>query len=254
MIIFAAWPTASVFKSNNNVARWQNAGYKVAVATDLPRTAIKAIDASVPPLIIKKYEGYYRCMNALTKALVMTYRADIVVCAGDGIHPPAYKAHDLAAAFAAKFNNGFGVMQPVQGSWHSERMQAGTQPWSQHRMHQTRPTHERCESPWLGRTFIMEANSGMGPYCEKYDQYFGDHELHDVAREMGCLWKQPNLCQPNQHWSKTGGPDIADYQVKNFERSYEKDWATYRARRDSQFPAAVVADMGLGANIGRIIT
>lgn len=254
MIVFVAWPTANVFKSNMNAALWKAAGYKVAVATDLPHTALKGIDASVPPLMTRRYEGYYKCMNAMTRMLVETFRADIVICAGDGIHPStAARGHEIATFFAARFKNGFGVMQPVADNWVPGRAQSGSRPWASHRMHQTKPSDQRCESPWLGRTFIMEHNSGMGPYCDKYDQYFGDHELHDVASEMQVLWKQPNLAQESKHWSRDGGPDIADYQFKNFERSYEKDLATYRARKASNFPAAVVADMGLGVNDKRII-
>lgn len=244
-----------MFRSNNNAAKWRAAGYQVAVVTDLPQTSCRGFDAHKMFFMHQKYDGYYRVMNNMVKALVQERSADIVICAGDGIEPPAGKrGHDLAALFATKFNNGFGVMQPCADAWHAERMQAGTQKWAQHRMHQTRPGNERCESPWLGRKFITEANSGMGPYCTKYDQYFGDHELFDVAQEMGCLWRNNSLVQISNHWAKAGGPDAADYQIKNFEKSYEKDWATYRARKQAQFPAAVVADMGLGANAGRIIT
>jgi hypothetical protein len=238
VIVFVAWPTANVFRSNQNAARWKAAGYKVAVATDLPKVSLRGIDASVPPLLVNKWEGYYRCMNAMAQMLVGTFRADVVVCAGDGIAPDVrFKGHDLASAFAVKFSNGFGVMQPVGDRWEvTSRVVSGTQGAAANRMHATRPSDRRCESPWLGRTFITEANGGAGPFNPEYDQYFGDHELFDTAETAGRLWLNPNIAQPSQHWAR-GDRDPAPYQLKNFERAYEKDWAKYAARRGQGFPA-----------------
>lgn len=237
MIVFVAWPTCNLFRSNQNYQRWRDLGYKVAVATDLPKEQCGNVAASVPPLLIDRYEGYYRCMNFMAKSLVRMYKADVVIAAGDGIHPhPGVRGHDIAFAFKNKFSNGYGIMQPCGDRWRpSDETSAGTQAWAKHRMHATRPSDQRCESPWIGRTLIMEAE-GDGPWSPKYDQYFGDHELHDVARNAGALWMNPAVAQYSESWA-SGRKPISNYQVKNFERCYEKDWGTYRARRAAGFPA-----------------
>src|SRR3990167_9996919 len=128
MIVFAAWPTCNLFRSNQNYRRWHDLGYKVAVATDLPKDAIGNVAASVPPLVIGRYEGYYRAMNALAKGLVRMYKADVVICAGDGIHPhPGVRGHDIAFAFKNKFPNGYGIMQPCADKWAPSAAGGGSQ-------------------------------------------------------------------------------------------------------------------------------
>lgn len=253
MIVFVAWPTANVFRSNINAERWHAAGYRVSVASDLPETALRGVKSDIPILRIRKYEGYFKCMNAMTQMLVNDYSADIVVCAGDGIEPhPGIRGHEIATIFAAKFKTGMGVMQPIGDDWAPGRMQRGTQSWAEHRMHKTRPASERCESPWLGRRFITDFDP-YGPFCPEYDQYFGDHELHDRAQAAGLLWKQPNLHQVSNHWSREGGPDIGQHQIKNFERAYEKDYATYRARSSKSFPQWEPPKTAAQPERGRII-
>lgn len=249
MIIFVAWPTTNVFRSNQNCRRWREAGYKVAVATDLPETVIKGIDASVPPMVSKtRYKSYYAAMNSLCHGLVQRYKADVVIAAGDGIHPhPGIRGHDLAFAFKQKFPEGVGVMQPCAGAWAPNTTASGSQDWAKHTMHATRRTDQRCESPWIGRKLI-EMTEGAGPWNPQYDQYFGDHELYDVMQRAECLWMNPQIHQNSEHWA-AGQVPIRDYQIKNYERSYEKDWALYRARRYKDFPPINVPETTPGGLI-----
>lgn len=237
MIVFVAWPTSNVYRSNQTAKAWKAAGYKVAIATDLPTHALKSVEASVPPLLIKRYEGYWKAMNALCHGLVRMFKADIVVCASDGIHPhQGIHGHALGQVFAAKFPNGYGVMQPVGDRWEAtQTASGGTQAWAQHRMHGTRPSDMRLESPWLGRKIIEDVGD-EGPFCPDYDQYFADHEMHDLALRRGVLFKNPMLAQYSEHWA-AGRKPISGYQVKCFERSYEKDLALFKAREYSNFPA-----------------
>lgn len=239
MILFVAWPTANVPRSNKAARRWMEAGYKVAVATDLPRHAVRGIDASVPPLLIEKWEGYYNCMNFMARALCAQFRADIVVCAGDGIAPdPLRRGHDMAITFAAKFPSGFGAMQPVKGMWKPSASGGRAQPGmsdARRWLHATPATNQRCESPWLGRRFILEARQ-EGPYSGKYGQYFGDVELFRAAQRLGALWLRDDVEQPSQHWAQAGGPEQAPYQAANYDRHYEKDYAMFRAREHAGFP------------------
>lgn len=235
MIVFVAWPTCNVYRSNQNAERWHAAGYKVAVASDLEPNTARSIKASVPVLHINRYEGYWKAMNALCHGLVQQFKADVVVCASDGIHPhKGIRGHDLASIFAAKFSNGYGVMQPVGDTWSPTETASGTQAWAQHRMHATRPSNQRCESPWIGRKLIEDIGED-GPFCPDYDQYFADHELHDIAQKRGVLFKTPMVAQYSEHWA-AGRKPISGYQVKCFERSYEKDLAKFKARQFKEFP------------------
>jgi hypothetical protein len=236
VIVFVAWPTCNVYRSNQTAKAWKAAGYKVAVATDLPSHAIKNLDASVIPMLIQRYEGYWKAMNALCHGLVRNFKADIVICASDGIHPhQGIHGHALGQIFAAKFPNGYGVMQPVGDRWEpSVTATGGQQAWSQNRMHGTRPSDMRCESPWLGRKLIEEVGE-YGPFCAEYDQYFADHELHDVAQRRGVLFKNPMLAQYSEHWA-AGRRPVSNYQLKAFERSYEKDLSKFKARQYQDFP------------------
>lgn len=238
MIIYVAWPTCNLARSNKTAAVWLSMGYKVAIATEAPAEEVCTAVASVPPLRIKAYEGYYPAMNALALPLVQHFRADIVIAGGDGILPfTLMRANDVGQVFAKKFPNSFGVMQPTAGSrWKPTGSGQGTQAWAQHRMHATPFNDERCESPWLGREFIRGVNGANGPYCGGYRQYFGDVELHDVAAMMGCLWRCPSVHQPSEHWAREHGPEMLPYQRHNFERDYEKDYALFRVRKSKRYP------------------
>lgn len=248
MIIYVAWPVARVKKSNETFEAWKARGFKVAVVTDIfapGDRGIAGLKCDVPPLLMDQYDGYFRSMATLSHGLCKEYRADIVVFAGEGIYPdPSRSAHEVATTFAAKFPNGFGVMQPVGGIWKPSISGPEAQPGmggGKRKMYVTPPSHMRCESPWMGRWFILNSYDGKGPYFGDYNQYFGDVELHDVAARMGVLWKREDLIQPREHWSRPGGPPMQQWQSNAFDRWYEKDWAMYRSRRQKGFPTSGAA-------------
>lgn len=242
MLIFVAWPTANVALSNECAKVWMGAGYKVAVATDLPRTAIRGIKASVPPLMIKEWKGYYGAVNALAFELVKDFRADVVIAGSDMILPCTdLRPAALGTAFAQRFpNEGMGVMLPVADSWVPEQSggMAHKGMGYARKMHATPISRDRCEGAWLGRRFIRESLAWGGPFHEGYTQYFGDCELHDVAEKMGLLFKLETVRQQRIHWSRSGGPPIRDYQAKAFDACYEKDYALWRARRYRGYPGS----------------
>lgn len=224
MIVYVAWPTNNIARSNATARAWLSLGYRIAVATELkvPDHEVLANELCH----IKTYEGYYRTMNFLCQSLVRDMKADIVICAGDGIYPaPGRPCWGLAATVAAKYPNGFGVMQPVGFQWQPNRGPG------QYNFHDVPTTHLRCESPWICRNFILEAYGGQGPYHQKYRQYFGDVELYDIASRMGVLWRRDDVAQKSVHWSQADGPDGTESQKNNYTWHFENDWGTYRARR-----------------------
>ena len=218
MIIFVAWPTNNIARSNETAKAWAGLRYQVAVATELP----------IPPKDIcahrvfnfTKYDGYYRSMNTVCQWLVREMKADIVVCAGDGIMPDTrYPAWGLGGMFVQKFPNGLGIMQAIGHRWQADRGPG------QYNFHDWPSTERRCESPWIGREFILRAYGGRGPYSDAYAQYYGDAELHDVAQKMGVLWRNENVAQRSIHWSQVGGPEGTEAQHQNYVKHYENDCA-----------------------------
>ena len=246
MISYVAWPTNNIARSNATAKAWLTLGYRVAVATELkvPQHEIVANEVCY----IGKYEGYYRAMNFLCQSLVRDLKADVVICAGDGIYPASNRpCWALGATVAAKFPNGFGVMQPVGLNWQPDRGPG------QYNFHDTPPSTRRCESPWICRNFILEAYGGKGPYEQKYRQYFGDSELFDVASRMGVLWRREDLVQKSIHWSQRGSPEGTESQKNNYTWHYENDWGHYRARRFGGYRGHERAQSRIIVPSGRIV-
>lgn len=241
MLIIVTWPTANVPVSNETAAVWQSMGYKVAVVADLPKDAMRGVKADLKWPMLGTYQGYFRTMNELCKGLVKLYRADIVIAGSDMLLPVRdVRAAGLGAIFAEWFpSQGFGVMHPCADPWQPGTGGGYSQEMGyERRMHATPLSIERCEGAWLGRRFILEANGATGPFHGGYDHYFGDVELHDVAHRLGVLRSVPQVRQERIHWSRPGHPAIRDYQGKVFDRSYEKDFALWRARKAKEYPGS----------------
>lgn len=255
MRCFVCWPTVSITRSNDTAREWARMGWQVAVAidADLPEWAVTPdkIVSHVPPLLVREWGGYYSAVSYMARALCLSHKADIVVAGADNIYPdPQAKAVVVGAAFATKFPNGFGVLQPIRDAYSVSRRGDSARDYMPGRsMHATPPTTERCESPVLGRAWILDMYQGKGPYSEKYRQYFGDVELHDVAQKMGVLWKNPQILHRRDHWARPGGGDMQPHQRANFDRWYEKDYAMYRARRHREFPESERRERSAGGGL-----
>lgn len=205
-------------------------GYKVAIATEIPHRPKDL--ACTWAINLDKYPGYVKTMNLLCYELAKNVHADIVICGQDDVLPdPERPAWKIGASFWAKYQTGMGVMQPIGAPWKPSGDGV-------HSFHATRNSTETCESPWIGRRFILEAYGGEGPYSDKYEHYFAGDELHDVASKMGVLWKREDLVQFHRHWGRTGGPAMTPYQERNYDHHYENDYAMFRARRYKDFPGS----------------
>jgi hypothetical protein len=161
---------------------------------------------------IKKdtYEGYFREVNLLCHILFKEAKADVVVCAGDGIFPdPEMHATSAGALFATRFPSGVGVMQPQ---------------WDKH--------EGQCWAPWIGRGFWNQFYNGEGPFCHEYMQMFGGHELYDVAAREGVLYETDAYhqidCKLPRDWQ-------GDH---NFKEYHDKDRSMYFYRKREKFPGS----------------
>lgn len=226
MVVF---PTVRMGRAAETVARWRRAGFTpLIMINDIPGAKLPD-DCGV----IKKthYEGYFRECNLLCNIAFSQARADVVVCAGDGIWPdPDMDGPSAGALFASKFPNGIGVMQPI---------------WDKF------PGWEgNCWSPWIGRGFWQQFYENAGPFSHEYMQFFGGCELYDVADKEGLLFRTEAYHQVNcQH--------PRDWQGEhNFKEYLEKDQSKYLSRKMDKFPGSGVGSRGklfLPEKMGQII-
>lgn len=214
MNLWVAFPSYNSARAKEAAGRWHAQGYQPLVIVNEETPA-----KDIPAVVIKvaAYEGYYRSLNWACNHLFRERRADIVVCAGDRIHPPTHaRGHDIALSCAAKFPSGFGIMQPVGNTI----LSTGHLP-----------------SPWICRRFYLEAYGGKGPFHERYFQFYGGDELGEVARAKGCVWYRDDITQPVREIEK-------DFiRAHNFKEYRQKDSDLFSKRKEEGFPGAFAASV-----------
>lgn len=212
MIIWVAAPCLEPDRAEEFADRWHERGYRVAIVMN--REKYKPVKADVL-LKVDAYEGYYRTLNFLCQGLVQNEKADVVVCAGDRVRPPALRgAHEIGTTFAARFQSGIGVMQPGTGA-------------------QALFDRENCPSPWIGCNFIRKFYGGKGPFHEGYFQFHGGKELFAVAQKAGLLWQRDDIHQEEQ---PIATPSY--FQNRNREEYYNKDLMHFKERELYKFEGA----------------
>lgn len=229
MRLMVVFPTVRLQRAAETAARWKRAGF-------MPLLMVNEIYGAKYPEncgVIKKshYEGYFREINLLCHIAFTQARADVVVCAGDGIWPdPDMDGPTAGALFATKFPNGLGVMQPI-----FDKFPAG---------------EGSCWAPWIGRTFYEQFYEGSGPFSHEYMQYFGGHELFDVTTKEGLLFQADVYHQVNCQ-------NPRDWQGEhNYKEYLDKDQSMYRERKVNKFPGSGMDSRGklyLPPKVGKII-
>lgn len=212
MKIFVAFPSYDGKAAQETAGRWLAMGYQPLVIMNK-----ESVIPNIPAIVIKveAYEGYYRSMNWACHHLFKERRADIVICAGDRIHPPPHaRGHEIATTVAAKFQSGFGIMQPVKGRVLGLN---------------------RLDAPWICRRFYLETYGGEGPFWPRYFQFFGGDELAMVAQKLGCVWYRDDVAQPTL-------PKKLDFiRGHNVKEYTENDRAEFDRRSLAEFPGAFPA-------------
>jgi len=202
--VWYAIPSANPARAQSCLAKWRARGYKTAVFLD---AGVGGVDADL--VVSAEYPGYFAAVNLLAHEI--GEQADILVTGGDDIFPDErHTAVEIGREFYARFPDGFGVMQPIGDPLPG--------------------TDRICGSPWLGRGWLTRAYGGAGPLHPNYIAFFGDEELHHVAKLHGCLWQRPDLVQHHAHYSREGGPPIESYQMGN-QRYWAADGALCAQRR-----------------------
>lgn len=209
--VYYVYPSCNAERHNETVERWRKQGYKVGVLTNGPM--IMDVDFSIWEPV---YQGYWKSVNMLCKALVE--RADVIVVGADDIHPdPNLTAQEIAGQFLEHFPGGYGVMQPTGDDLDG--------------------TDRICGSPWLGSAWIREGYHGEGPYWGGYGHYYADEEMFEVARDRRVLWQRDDLTQYHDHWIRKGADAKTDYQIYN-NGYWDQDKELFRDRRAKNFPGS----------------
>jgi len=228
MRLGVCFPTIRLQRAHETVARWRNAGF-------LPLVMINNIPGARFPegcgaITKETYEGYFREVNLLCDILFRQAKADVVVCAGDGIWPDQQlDAASVGALFATKFPNGTGVM---------------------HSLYDKFPGSDgNCWAPMIGKGFYREFyGEGSGPFCHEYMQFSGGEELYDVAKREGILFE-------TEAWRPINCRHPRDWQGEhNFKEYADKDRMVYNVRKRDGFPGSgTKGKLYLPEHVGKII-
>lgn len=208
--VAVCFPSCNPERARRAGERWSSRGYEVYIAAE---TGFPEVSGAV--LVIKpRYSGYWAECNELV-GLAALHGCDVFVLIGDDMDPdPTKTAAEIGAEYLQRFPDGYGVMQPLD---RPDRRFRGI-----------------CGSPWFGRGWLERAYGGRGPTWAEYRQFFGDQELHRVAKREGVLWLRDDLYQEHHHWL-WGAEPKTDYQQAN-DRHWKADEALFHVRRQQGFP------------------
>jgi hypothetical protein len=217
--VWYVFPSCNPARAERACRAWRERGYRTAVLLDY---GLPTVGADIE-LYESPYQGYYRSANRLCR-LAVGRGAEIVVAGGDDMLPdPTRTAAEIGGEFRERFPNGYGVMQPIGDDLDG--------------------TDRICGSPWLGRTFILRSYGGRGPYWAEYGHFFGDQELHEIARAQDVLWQRRDLTQRHEHWTRAGSAGQTDYQLRNGNEHWHRDEALYHQRSAAGFPGHEPAEV-----------
>ncbi len=209
--VWFAIPSACPDRCRENLPRWREMGYRVAVLQNRSRADIPA-DLTV---WADHYPGWAESINILCRHIVPA-SASIVVSGGDDMLPDPYKpASQLADEYSARFPDGMGVMQPAGDDFM----------WSRN----------YCGSPWFARPFFSSMYRGRGPMHGGYRHNWADYELYWVARCRNMLWMRDDVTQYHAHFTRDGSqrPEWWKHAVEDTDR---RDCELFLTRKYLAFP------------------
>ncbi len=209
--VWFAIPSASVDRCRENLPKWREMGYRIAILQNRQR-------ADIPADIVQwsdTYPGWGESINILCRDIIPA-SADIVVSGGDDMLPdPNKPAAQLAAEYFDRFPSGMGVMQPAGDDFM----------WSKN----------YCGSPWFARPFFTTMYRGRGPMHGGYRHNWADYELYWVARCRKMLWMRDDATQYHAHFTRDGSqrPDWWQREVGDTD---QRDCELFLSRKYRFFP------------------
>lgn len=196
--------------------KWAAMGYDVFLylSPELPR--VPGADC-----IWGRYPGWYSACNILAARAATNAAYGAIVCAGDDMDPdPTISGPEICTQCYSLFGS-LWVMQPTGDDLDG--------------------TDRICGSPWLSTEWRRRAYGGKFPMPGWYGHFYGDEELLEVSRQLGCLFQRRDLCQRHHHWTRRGaGIAKTSYQQATHDTYWHADQALFINRRDAGWP-----EMGL---------
>lgn len=209
--VWYAIPCANEPMARKTLPAWKAQGYKIAVIQDRHVFKMPEMDLHV---VMPPYRGYYASGNYLAKHVVPK-DAPVVVFGGDDMYPdPKRTASQILDEYLAACPDLDVVMQPVGDDLEG--------------------TNRICGSPWIGRGWLDRSYRGLGPYCGDYFHFYGDEELHELAKSMGKLWQRQDLAHRHDHWTRKGGPAPDFY--KPIQPHWGADQSLFNSRKARGWP------------------
>ncbi len=224
--IWCAFPTANTAAANHVLRQWTDQGYRTAVYIDQRQEAPKA------DIVVEgsgDFPGFAVATNRLCHMLLEGQQADIIVIAGDDLHPdPALMAQEIGDVFKARFPDFFGVMQPMGDQYGA--------------LHPRNP-QKAAVSPWIGRTFITRMYSGQGPYFTGYKHLWADTELWEVADRMRVMYANPDVTQYHAHYTRGHEDNLPVEKRRKIEAANSHDCNLFNERKAQGFPCALDVEL-----------
>jgi len=231
-------PSCNPARTREVTEAWREMGYRVAVLVDRNRLEDFLWGEDAPDFVLetRQYPGYYGAVNLLARFMRgRKTLADVegvriggeytrtesmtIVTGGDDIFPDEKKtASEIRDSLYARFVDGWFVAQPTGD--------VVAMPG----------TDKICGSPWFGRAWLDRGYGGRGPFCADYFQFYGDEELHNVAKLTGAYVALPDVTQRHEHYHRQGGPEKTDYQARNETHYWSRDQRVFFDRQRKNWP------------------
>lgn len=217
-------PSADPVKAKENLPKWRERGWLIAVLVDNKQyldAHHDAYDGCAIIVVPGEYHGYPWAIKEILKQLP---KFDTVCAAGDDMQPePNFTANQMAERYWNRFPDGIGVYQPCGDMW----MQDAS----------GKPAAARiCGSPIVSCEFTNRINGGKGLFWPEYAHWFSDEELCCVATKMGCLWHDYDTSHKHLHWHRTKQPR-PPHMVKH-EQKWKADEDLFKRRKAEGFPGS----------------
>lgn len=232
-------PSCNPKRAREVTEAWREMGYRVAVLVDRNKLEDFTWGEDAPDLVVEThiYQGYYGSVNLLASLLLhrplsriqdglirrscfgVRTAPSVVVTGGDDIFPDEHRtASEIRDTLYVLKPDGFFVAQPTGDV---DKMPG---------------TDKICGSPWFGRGWLDRGYGGHGPFCQDYFQFYGDEELHNVAKLTGALIQLPDVTQRHEHYHRPGGPEKLDYQARNESHYWSRDQKVFLERQKKKWP------------------
>lgn len=182
-------PSADPVKAKENLPKWRERGWFIAVLVDNKQyleAHREAYEGCAIIVVPGEYHGYPWAIREILKQLP---KYQSVLAAGEDMWPPDIDAAALQQMYLTKFPTGLGVLQCTGDRWMTDASGLAA-------------SERICGSPMFGNEYIRRANMGKGPFWPGMYHFFADEVMLNTARRDGILWQVNSLTIHHDHWHR----------------------------------------------------